>query len=114
MNYKTLLFSKENGIGIVTINRPEVLNALNTEVFYDLYNLFHEIDGDPEVRVVILTGSGDKAFVAGADISELVALNPLFNLGILTMDHQTFLQLESMDKPSIAAVNGYALGEAAK
>ena len=61
MAYKYVLFEKENGIGIVTINRPEALNALNDDVEIDLYNVFEEIEHDPEVRVVILTGSGEKA-----------------------------------------------------
>ena len=73
MKYKFLLYSKEEGIGIVTINRPESLNALNGEVFTELYKLFQEIEDDQDVRVVILTGSGEKAFIAGADIAEMQA-----------------------------------------
>ena len=71
MSYNNLLFTKKDGIGIVTINRPDVLNALNVDVFADLCDVFHEIDNDPEVRVVILTGAGEKAFVAGADIADM-------------------------------------------
>jgi enoyl-CoA hydratase len=69
MAYQHLLFNKEGGIGTVTINRPTALNALNAEVFDELCNLCSEIENDPEVRVVIITGSGEKAFVAGADIA---------------------------------------------
>ena len=71
MTYNTLLYEKEDGIGIVTINRPASLNALNGEVYTELYELFQEIENDAEVRVVILTGSGEKAFVAGSDIVEM-------------------------------------------
>ena len=71
MSYKNLLYEKTDGIGIVTVNRPKVLNALNSEVFTELYELFQTIEDDPDARVVILTGSGDKAFIAGADIAEM-------------------------------------------
>jgi len=71
VEYNTLLLTKEDGIGIVTINRPQVLNALNTEVYSELYEIFTEIEHDPEIRVVIVTGAGDKAFAAGVDILEM-------------------------------------------
>jgi enoyl-CoA hydratase len=71
MEYRNLLFIKECNIGIVTINRPKVLNSLNIEVFDELYEVFTEIEDDPDIRVAILTGSGDKAFVAGVDITEM-------------------------------------------
>ncbi len=71
MNYQFLLCSKADGIGIVTINRPKSLNALNAEVYSELFELFQEIEGDTDVRVVIITGSGERAFVAGADIVEM-------------------------------------------
>jgi enoyl-CoA hydratase len=70
LDYRNLIFTKEDGIGIVTINRPEALNALNVEVFSELYAMFTEIENDTTIRVVILTGTG-KAFVAGADIVEM-------------------------------------------
>ena len=71
MQYQFLLFSKDAGIGMVTINRPESLNALSAEVFAELYALFSEIENDPGVHVVIISGSGEKAFVAGADIADM-------------------------------------------
>ena len=71
MDYKYLLLTKEDGIGIVTINRPQVLNALNFEGFSELNEMFTEIENDPEIRVVIITGAGDKAFASGVDILEI-------------------------------------------
>ncbi len=71
MEYRTILYEKENGIGVVCINRPQALNVLNSEVFSELYQVFNEISTDNEVRVVIITGAGDKAFVAGTDITEM-------------------------------------------
>jgi enoyl-CoA hydratase len=71
MTFSNLLFTKKNGIAYVTVNRPKVLNALNMETMEELRKVFHQIKNDSEVRVVILTGSGEKAFVAGADIAEL-------------------------------------------
>ena len=71
MEYENLVLIKEDGIGTVIVNRPKVLNALNIEVFRELYELFVEIENDPEIRVVILTGAGDRAFVAGVDITEM-------------------------------------------
>ncbi|MBU2529744.1 MAG: enoyl-CoA hydratase/isomerase family protein [Elusimicrobia bacterium] len=77
MKYQHLLYSKEEGIGIVTINRPAALNALSTEVYSELHDVFQEIEDDQDVRVVIITGSGEKAFVAGADIAEMQPQNSI-------------------------------------
>ena len=75
MTYQTLLYEKAGGIGTVTINRPESHNALNGQVYAELYDIFGEIEKDDEVRVVILTGAGGKAFVAGSDITEMAPKN---------------------------------------
>ena len=114
MAYENLLLEIREGVDYITLNRPDRLNALNRETLREFSEVLNLMKKDKTVRVLVLTGTGYKAFVACADISELVALNPLDMLGINTMGPRTFLQLESMNKPSIAAVNGYALGEAAK
>jgi enoyl-CoA hydratase len=108
--YKTLLYEKEDGIGIVTINRPASLNALNGEVYAELYELFKEIEKDDEVRVAILTGSGDKAFVAGSDITEMAPQSSMEIAGFVEIARKASDRIYSMSKPVIAAINGYALG----
>ena len=77
MTYQTLLYEKKDGIGVVTLNRPDKLNALNSTVYKELYDVFVSIEDDPEVRVVILTGSGDRAFAAGSDVAEMQNMNTL-------------------------------------
>lgn len=111
MEYKNLLVNIENGIAIVTINRPDKLNALNIETITELGNCLNELDGNREVKVLILTGAGEKAFVAGADISEFAHFD-LENGKKLSGDgqHKLFDRVEKMTKPVIAAVNGFALG----
>jgi enoyl-CoA hydratase/carnithine racemase len=105
-----VLYEKRNAIAYVTVNRPKVLNALNTPTWKDLQTAFEDARDDPAVRGVILTGAGDKAFIAGADISELARTTPFeaeqssrFGQGVLDL-------IEDLGKPVIAAVNGFALG----
>ncbi|MDO4287835.1 MAG: enoyl-CoA hydratase-related protein [Eubacterium sp.] len=105
-----LLFSVEDGIGIITINRPKALNALNSETLQELKELATEIEGRKDVRVVIVTGSGEKSFVAGADISEMVNGTPMEGRAMCLLAHEAFAKLENMPQVTIAAVNGYALG----
>ncbi len=114
MAYQNLLFQKENGIGIVTINRPQAANALNDQAYEELYQLFQEVDKDNEVRVVIITGSGEKAFVAGTDITNMAKLSAAEARAFAYKLKKTFDIIWSMDKPVIAAVNGYALGGGAE
>jgi len=110
MSYQNLLFEIKNSVGIVTINRPDKLNALNNETLKELNELFSEIKIKDEVSVVILTGAGEKAFVAGADISELNKLDILSGKEFAEFGQEVFNLIENLDKPVIAAVNGYALG----
>lgn len=108
--YKTLLTSLENGIFIVTINRPDKMNALNKDVMKDLDIVMNEIDNNPEIKAVILIGAGQKAFVAGADISEFVGLNDDEGKALAKKGQGIFFRIENCIKPIIAAVNGFALG----
>lgn len=110
MAYKTLLYEKEDGIGIVTINRPASLNALNEEVYSELYDLFQEIEDDAEVSAVILSGSGEKAFVAGADIPEMQPQNTVEIQSFIEKARKASDKIYYLSKPVIAAINGYALG----
>jgi enoyl-CoA hydratase len=105
-----LLFELSNGIARVTINRPDKLNALNATVISELGDAVTRIETDPAVRGVILTGSGQKAFVAGADIAELAGQGPMDGKVRSMAGQLVFRRLERCGKPVIAAVNGFALG----
>ncbi len=110
MGYKNLLIKKEEEIGWISINRPDKLNALNSEIIKELYEAFLSLQESSDVRVVILTGAGEKAFIAGADIGELAKLD--FNRAKdYALEGQEVTKLiENLRKPVIAAVNGFALG----
>ncbi len=109
--YQTLLVRQEGSICYVTINRPEKLNALNNKVIEELSAVMDHIYADPAIRVTILTGAGEKAFVAGADISEFRQLNAEGGRQLAAKgQQQVFDKIEQCPKPVIAAVNGFALG----
>jgi enoyl-CoA hydratase/carnithine racemase len=110
MNYENILFEKKNSTAYITVNRPKVLNALNMATMEELRSAFHDIKNDPGVRVVIFTGAGEKAFIAGADIAEL-AQHDAVNGKAYTHRGQSVLNLiENLGKPVIACINGFALG----
>jgi len=98
------------GIALVTIRRPEKLNALNAQTVEELGQAIGQVEADPRVKALTLTGAGDKAFVAGADIEELAALDPMAARETSLRGQRVFRRLETMPKPSVAAINGYALG----
>ncbi len=108
--YQTLLTSIQEGIYIITINRPDKLNALNQQVMRDLDEVLDEIYTNNLIRSAIITGSGPKSFVAGADISEFVGLNPLEGEALAKKGQDIFFKIENSPKPIVAAVNGFALG----
>ena len=110
MNYQTLLIILENGILTVVINRVEKLNALNKEVLEELNKVLDEIERNPAVRSVIITGAGSKAFVAGADITEFSGLSKEDAMAMAKRGQDTFFRIENSAKPIVAAVNGFALG----
>lgn len=105
-----IIFTVENEISVITINRPKALNALNSDTLLELKILLSEIESRKDIKVVIVTGSGEKAFVAGADITEMVNATPMEGRRICILAHESFAKLENMPQVTIAAVNGYALG----
>jgi enoyl-CoA hydratase len=110
MQYKNILIEKKNNTAIVTMNRPEKLNALNNETLTELEAVFTELKYDENIFVVIITGSGEKAFVAGADIAELNKLDMIAGKEFAERGQRILNLIENLDKPVIAAVNGFALG----
>jgi len=110
MAYENLLYEKRDRIGFITFNRPKVLNALNRKTMEELNHVLSAAREDEDLRVLILTGSGDKAFVAGADIGELAVQTPVGGKETASFGQNVFHQLEALGKPSIAAINGFALG----
>jgi enoyl-CoA hydratase len=109
MKYSILDIQVVEGIAVVTINRPEAMNALNTKFFEEMDDVITTLSGNKDVRIMIITGSG-KAFVAGADIAEMVNKSPQEGTSFSKIGQQTFRSLEKLDIPVIAAINGFALG----
>jgi len=110
MDFKNLLIRKSDGIGWITINRPDKLNAMNIETIEELKAAFRDFENDPEVKAVILTGAGEKAFIAGADISEFSGLNAELGTHYSRQGQALTRAIENFPKPVIAAINGFALG----
>ena len=110
MAYENLLYEVKDGIARITFNRPNVLNALNRKTIEELGDCLNAARDDDAVRVLILTGAGDKAFVAGADINELAKQTPVNGKEFALFGQEVIQRLETIGKPSIAAINGFALG----
>ena len=107
--YETITVEKRGAVAILTINRPDKLNALNTKVHEEGVAAFDELRADDSVRVVVLTGSGEKAFIAGADISEFVEASPVEQRDLFH-ERTLFNTVDSFPKPVIAMINGFCLG----
>jgi enoyl-CoA hydratase len=110
MAYENILFEKKDSVAYITVNRPKVLNALNRKTVEELRDALLDARGDSSVRVLILTGAGEKSFVAGADISELAQRTPVDGKDFSSFGQGVFHLLETLGKPSICAINGFALG----
>jgi len=108
--YENIRYDKKNQVAFITIARPKVLNALNAPTLQELTRAFQAVRDDEDVRVAILTGEGEKAFVAGADINEFTALGAVGANALSARGHALFSLVENCGKPVIAAVNGFALG----
>lgn len=106
-NYQYILVDRDERVGIVTLNRPKELNALNHELVAELANALEEFDRDDEIRCMVITGAGDRAFAAGADIKEMSDKSPI---DMMLGGFETWLRIRNIRKPLIAAVGGYALG----
>ena len=105
-----ILLEKKGSIAVATINRPKALNALNSQVLEDLNELLDLVNADEEIRALVLTGSGEKAFVAGADIAEMSTLTKVEGEAFGKKGNDVFRKLETLPIPTVAAVNGFALG----
>ncbi len=110
MNYHNLLMTIEDGVATITVNRPQAMNALNLATLQELADAVQTVSAVADVRAVIITGAGSKAFIAGADIGMLVELDPCAARELATLAHGIYANIEQGGKPFIAAVNGYALG----
>jgi len=110
MKFNNLLLEQSDGIATVTINRPKAMNALNEETLRELLACFEGMETDASVRAVILTGAGEKAFVAGADIAEMQGMGAVSARGFALLGQAVMNTIEHLSKPVIAAVNGFALG----
>jgi enoyl-CoA hydratase len=110
MPYENLLYEKRDRIGFITFNRPKVLNALNRKTMEELNQILIAAREDEDVRVLLLTGAGEKSFIAGADISELAVQTPVSGRDTALFGQSVLHRLETLGKPSIAAINGFALG----
>lgn len=109
-NYNTILLETSEKIAVITLNRPEKLNALNQKLLSELKQVFENLADNAEVNAVIITGAGEKAFAAGADIAEFVGKTPEQGRELANIGHELFNTIEWFPKPVIAAVNGFALG----
>ncbi len=110
MTHENILLEKKNSIAYVTVNRPKVLNALNSATIEELRAAFTDVQADREIRVAILTGSGEKAFIAGADINELAQRDAVSGKEYSARGQHVFDLIENLGKPVIACINGFALG----
>ena len=108
--YKTLIYEKKDNIGVLTINRPDKLNTLSNELTEELVQFLNEAEKDADLRALVITGAGEKAFVAGADINELIVRDGIMGRDVSRFRQDLFARIENLPIPVIAAVNGYALG----
>lgn len=110
MEFKNIIFEKEDYLAILSINRPKAMNALNADTLYELEAAVKEVKDDTNIKVMIITGTGDKSFVAGADITFMLPFTPIEGRFFSDVGERVMRQVELLEKPVIAAINGFALG----
>jgi enoyl-CoA hydratase len=110
MDYENILFNVEGNVAVLKFNRPKALNAINPDVFTDVNDALDKVESDPNIKVLVLTGEGDRAFVAGADIKHMLDLSPLQAKKFSRDGQDLFFRIEELHIPVIACVNGFALG----
>ena len=110
MELKNVILEKDSNLAVVTINRPKALNALNSDTLKDLDTVIDDLEKENDIYAVIITGAGEKSFVAGADIAEMKDLNEEQGREFGTLGNKVFRRLENLNKPTIAAISGFALG----
>ena len=110
MSYQTIIFEKQGSVAVIRFNRPKALNAINPDVLSEMSDALDKIESDSSVKVLVLTGEGEKAFIAGADISHMVNFSPLEARQFSIKGHELGVRLENLPIPVIACVNGFALG----
>jgi len=110
LSYSNILYEKKGSVAWITLNRPQVLNALNRDTFLELESALREAAVDPEVKAVVITGAGERAFCAGLDLKEVADKAPVEARELSKLGHRVFRLVEELPKPVIAAVNGYAMG----
>lgn len=110
MEFKFIIYEKSEGIATITLNRPEALNAFSKEVVEEILHALEDVKSDEDIRVIVLTGAGEKAFSVGADIKAMAGMTALKARELSLMGEKLCVTLENMQKPVIAAINGYALG----
>jgi len=110
MEFKNTLYEKSEGIATITINRPQALNALNEETLIELMTRLEDAKKDEQVKVIVITGAGDRAFCAGADLKMMRGAGAVKGMKLSRLGQKLTLQIEELEKPVIAAINGYALG----
>ena len=114
MAYENIIFEKDGNVAVIKFNRPKALNAINPDVLREVHMALDEIEGDQEVKALVLTGEGDKAFVAGADIAHMSTFTPLQGRAFSSQGHELFFRLGGLPIPVVACVNGFALGGGAE
>ena len=110
MEFETIKFKKNDAFAVITISREKAMNALNSQVLSDLDQALTAVEREKEIRALLITGAGDRAFVAGADIKEIHELNPDSAMGFAQKGQNLFTRIETFPTPVIAVVNGFALG----